>query len=293
MLIDGLSYAQRGRWSTFEALASQVVDSGLFAFESARLLSALGHLDLILDRRTLRPTGWAIAPTILVRPRDSDEAFLCGRRSGPLIDRFRDGAEALGGETTLEEFDDSPALVAVRGLDVNDLAEVAADASAALEWDVRFIEDAAGRIAAVLPRLSLIVPRLSRFTLPLEATVERFNVAEGRWTEVKIIDQPGAYRSRGLVTRYGFANEAGAVLQETDARLCKWLAAAREGRTLLAYDEAARILVSPLGAEPPGLYERVLVLCSGRAPIKRKDGTTLYTQVPPEVAATLWRLLTG
>jgi hypothetical protein len=293
MLIDGLSYAQRGRWSTFEALASQVVDSGLFASESARLLSSLGHLDLILDRRTLRATSWAVAPTILVRPRDSTDAFLCGRRSGPLIDRLRTGAKALGGNTAIEELENSPALVTVRGLDANHLAELAADTSAALGWEVRFIEDAAARIAAVLPRLSLIVPQLSRFTLPIEVTLERFDVAQGRWTEVNLIDQPGAYRSRGLITRYGFADEAGAVLRETDARLCKWLAAAAERRTLLAYDEAARILVSPLGAEPPGLYERVLVLCSGRAPTKRKDGTTLYTQVPPEVAATLWRLLTS
>src|SRR5207244_3663078 len=119
---------------------------------------------------------------------------LCGRRSGPLIDRLRDGAEALGGETAIEEFDDSPALVAVRGLDANDLAELAADASTALHWEVRFIEDAAARIAALLPPLSLIVPRLSSFTLPIEATLERFNVGEGRWTEAKLVDQPGAYR---------------------------------------------------------------------------------------------------
>jgi hypothetical protein len=293
MLIDGLSYAQRGRWSTFEALASQVVDSGLFAAESARLLSSLGHLELILDQRTLRPTSWAIAPTILVRPRHSTEAFLCGRRSRRLIDRLRDGAEALGGETTIEELGDSPALVAVRGLDADDLTDLAADTSAALDWQVRFIEDAAMRIAALLPPLSQIASQLSHFTLSIEATLERFNVAEGRWAEAKLVDQPGAYRSRGLITRYGFADSAGAVLLETDARLCKWLAAARERRTLLAYDEAAEILVSPLGAEPPGLYERALALCSGRAPVKRKDGTTLYTQVPPEVAATVWRLLTS
>ena len=213
MLIDGLSYAQRGRWSTFEALASQVVDSGLFASESARLLSSLGHLDLILDQRTLRPTSWAIAPTILVRPRNSTDAFLCGRRSRRLIDRLRDGAEALGGETAIEEFDESPAVVAVRGLDANDLSELAADASAALDWEVRFIEDAAVRIAALLPPLSQIVSQLSRFTLPIEATLERFNVAEGRWAEERLVDQPGAYRSRGLVTRYGFADGAEAVLR--------------------------------------------------------------------------------
>lgn len=293
MLLEGLSYAQRGRWATFEALASQVLDSAFFASESARMLSSLAHVDLILDRRTLRPTSWAVAPAVLVLPRDGAEAFLCGWRSRRLVERLRDGAGALGGETAIEDLAGSPARVTVRGLAADALCELAADTAKALGCEVRVADGAAARIAARLPRLSSIAGQLWRFTLPIDASLERYDVADGRWIEAMLIDRPGAYRSRGLFIRYGFAEEAGAVLLETDARLCKWLAAAREERALLAYDEAAQILVCPLGAEPPGLYERTLVLCSGKAPSKRKDGTTLYSEVPADIAATLWRLLTS
>jgi hypothetical protein len=290
MLLEALSYAQRGRWSMFEALASQVVDSALFAREAARQLSSLGHVDLVLDHRLVRPEAWAIAPTTIALLA-SERAALCGQRSIPLIERLGQGAEALGGELVIEEGLDSPALVSVRGLGPDDLVDLAADASSALSCDVRVVEDPALRIAALLPPLSSIVPQLLPFTLPVDAPLERFDVATGRWVEASLVDRPGAYRYRGLLTRYGFARESGAQLLETDARLCKWLAAARERLALLAYDGPSRALVCPLGAEPPGLYERALVLCSGRPPVRRKDGTTLYTEVPPEIAATLWRLL--
>lgn len=292
-LMDGLSYAQRGRWNTFDALASQVVDSTLFAYESAWLLSSLAHVDLILDRRMVRPEGWAVCPPVLVLPEDGSEAFLCGQRSRALLDRLRDGAAALGGALLVEGLSNAPARVTVRGLRMEDLGELADDAKEALGVEMRVAEGAATRIAALLPPISAILNELSTFTRPVEASLERFDVPSGKWVNVLLVDRAGAYRSRGYLTRYGFAASVGAELRETDARLCKWLAASHEHRALLAYDESVQALVCPLGAEPPGLFERALVMCSGRPPEKRRDGTTLYTRVPPNIASTLWRRLTS
>src|SRR5206468_1596336 len=49
LLLDALTYARAGRWPLFDRLAQQIGDEPWFALESARLLSALGHIDLVVD----------------------------------------------------------------------------------------------------------------------------------------------------------------------------------------------------------------------------------------------------
>ena len=66
----------------------------------------------------------------------------------------------------------------------------------------------------------------------------------------------------------------------------KTVAAGMEGIRLHSYDEQSKTFVSALGCEPPGLYSRVLVACSGQLP-EQAGGRLLYKNVPVEVAGAV------
>ena len=59
----------------------------------------------------------------------------------------------------------------------------------------------------------------------------------------------------------------------------------------MAYSTRRSELTIRLGAQLPGLYERVAMLCSGSPPRRFNDGTKRYKGVPTEVAAGLWARL--
>ena len=44
-------------WNQFQQMARYINDAPLFAYEAARILSSLGHLELLLDPDTMRPRG--------------------------------------------------------------------------------------------------------------------------------------------------------------------------------------------------------------------------------------------
>ena len=73
-----------------------------------------------------------------------------------------------------------------------------------------------------------------------------------------------------------------------DVRLAKHLAAGDESFSLIGYHEPSHTLLASAGAPLPGLFERVAVLCSGRLPTRRQDGTLAYSRVPVEVAQAIW-----
>jgi hypothetical protein len=73
----------------------------------------------------------------------------------------------------------------------------------------------------------------------------------------------------------------GVDLRICDVRVAKWLSA---DRALVAYDRSERLLYCHVGSEPPGLFERALVLCSGRLPERREGHLAAYVDVPEHVA---------
>ena len=87
--------------------------------------------------------------------------------------------------------------------------------------------------------------------------------------------------------------DAGTAAQ-SDVYLSKHLAARDDGRVLLAYTRQSQKLVVPLGADLPGLYARVAVLCSGRLPdAYPRQKYLVYHDVPHDVADAIAGLLTG
>jgi hypothetical protein len=294
LVLEALCYSQQGSWSTFERLAAHDSDAPWFAVETGRLLSSLGHIDLVLDRRSLRPVFWSVAPTTIASLPSDASAVLCGHRSERLLARLADDVMAIGGRFAIEADPRCPPRVLVTGLEVDDLEAICDSATSALGTLVGFAEAPAVHLAQALDPLRTIADSLPAFVPPVGVGIERFDFDRNRWDAVSDIDEAGAYRFLTRPIRYGFVGRVDLSRRQplaADNRLAKWLAAAELGVALLAYDEREEKLVCRLGAQLPGLFERAAVLCSGQPPLQRTDGTVLYRDVPEEVASGLWRAL--
>ena len=291
VLLDALTFARSGSWATFEKLAARKNDDPWWMLESARLLSALGHLDLQIDAETLRPVHWWVAPPTLVALK-SGGYVLCGARSTTLLSALDEIVSRLGGKMHRSDQDEGPSQITVEGLDATRVLLAAEEVTAQhplLELEVE--EALPARLAAVLPPLSMLAPSL----LPMEnaivggAGIERFNFERANWENVEFPSRHGAYRLTGFPRRF-FAKTA-EITCAADNRLVKWIAASATGIELLAYEAEGETLIVPLGAQLPGLYERVTVLCSGLSPERRTDGTVAYHRVPAEIARALHALI--
>jgi hypothetical protein len=287
LLLRALTYARGGSWSLFERLAGQVGEEPWFALEAARTLASLGHVDLSIDLTTGRPKQWSIGPPVLCLT--AAGAALSGGRSDGLIARLVEDAAALGGEVDVIDGDSAPATILVRDLDADELVEVARSLSDACGMEV-VVGAGASSIAAALPSLAEVEQRLPQLNWPAVG-IERFDLDENKWVTAAALDSPGAYKFITRPLRYGFLPSATGGLVCADNRLVKWLAARVSNRNLLAYDADHQLLFTRLGAQLPGLYERAAVLCTGRAPVRRVDGTVAYTGVSPQIATLLYRLL--
>jgi hypothetical protein len=286
LLLDALTYSGGGGWALFERLAQQVGEEPWFALEAARTLSSLGHIDLVVDLLSGRPTQWAVSPPTLCTTRGG--AVLCGARSSRLLERLRQDVEAIGGAIEIDANAAAPATVRVMGIDNADVADIAQSLSASVGFEVHASQGGARAIAAALPTLSELRNALPTLTWPA-VSLERFDLRANKWEQAAAIDRGGAYKFVTRPLRYGFvANRDGSGdVVAGDNRLVKWLAAQAEGLNLLAYDAERELLITRLGAQLPGLYERAAVLSSGFAPVRRVDGTVAYREVPADVAATL------
>lgn len=289
LVLDALSYARAGTWSQLERLAARADDDPWSVSETARLLSALGHVDLALDDETLRPVAWTIGRPSLVAIGE-DEAALAGARSDILVATLADAAAEAGGTHQLEDQDSGPPIFRVVGLAPTAVSQIASTLETP-HGPMSFEESLPERLVSHLPTLSSVaatLPALPEATIAVEG-LERFDFQRSRWERVAVADTPGAYRLSGFPRRYFVLVDGQPRL--ADNRLVKWIGGLSQGVTMLAYDAGTQQLRVRLGAQLPGLYERVAVLCSGRSPEKLVDGTVSYTGVRQPVADAIFALL--
>lgn len=289
-LLDAVSYVGAGSWDVLKQMALAVCDDPLAGWRAARALSALGHVDVILDPRTFRLTGWQIAPACLAGMADGSWV-LAGARSDQLIDKLE---ALLAGDAVIEDEGVGPTVIRTPPMDVGDAAELAGQLASPLGGPVLLSPAFAERTAAAVAPLADALPKLELARLP-SSGADRFNLATGAWSPVSDIPRAGAYRIDLHGRLYGVATAVQAregVMRVTDVHTAKHLAAARQGVSLVGYDRQSGMLTVPLGAELPGLLHRVAALASGRVPSEDSDaGLVIYSGVPMSVAAHIQRCL--
>jgi hypothetical protein len=294
VLLDAMCYMRVGSWQAFKTMAASVDDSAIYAFELARTLAALAHIDLELDSLTCRPSRWSVSPTVFAQLRDG-RFLLCGWRSEPLVAQIRSLVESEnGGTTTSTTTELGVPVIEISGCSMDAMRAIADLLAERIGSPIYVERDAAMSILRASPPISAIAPELIKASLPSH-DLEAFDLRSARWAPIPRIAEPGAYRAklRGqsylYVGQTEFLNDTGRL---GDPRLTKHLAARDAGVSLISYADASRELSVPLGCELPGLLERVATLCSGRAPIK-VNGQRKYRDVSRDVAEEIWKRLTA
>lgn len=290
-LLDATCYVQSGEWGRFEFLASQLSDEPWFASETARLLSALGHIDIEFDRLTLRPKRWAVAPaTVVVLPSETPKAVLAGFRSRRLTWSVAEAVRAWGGRLYVERSVDGPAILIVDGLEPGELGEVVALVDDKVPGGVRVGGPVGAAFVGALPPIRDVFHSLPEVSAPLDIAAKKFEPSSAKWVPAEDTTADGLYQYETRPVQFVLRAHGRCV--RVESRVGKHMAAAASRVPMLAYDRTTERLACPMGARLPGLYERAAVLCSGRPPsTDRDDGTVLYEGVPPSVASGLWSLL--
>lgn len=289
-LLDAVTYQRRGEWAEYERLARQLSSDPWTATVSAHALSALGHIDLQVSRG--RPSHWAVAPpTVVVSERAAP--FLAGARCRPLLACLGATASQIGGRVVTEPQAYGPDVVRVDNVAGDRLDRLVSQVSEKTGLAIALSERPGERLATLLPTLGSVVASLPATPAP-HGPWERFDPASARWQPAEEADVPGSYRTADYPRLYFVVTEADSRRGEcrvATVQAVKHMAALLAGTRLVHYHTREEALEVPLGAELPGLYERAVVLCSGRLP-DRRGGRRRYCGVSPDVASQLTGLLT-
>lgn len=294
LVLDALSYARTGSWRSLRTITAPIDDAPWFAHEVARRLEALGHIQLEIDAKSLAPRRWCIAPPTVVEP-ESGPCFLAGSRSARLVRAVEEVVRGeLAGDVCEVPQPDGPDVVEIHGLGSDELALLVDEINEHRGQELGLSIRPASRIAALLPPLSTIRTSLPELTMSA-SRLDRLDLDSGRWAPVDRMERAGAYRLRSRPWVYAVVPAPSAPARRTvvaDVRLAKHLAAGDASLALIGYDEPCRTLLASAGAPLPGLLERAAVLCTGRLPTRRPDGTLAYERVPLEVAEAIWEACT-
>ena len=167
------------------------------------------------------------------------------------------------------------------GLSGDAAKSLAADLGSRLAQEVAYVGNASERLARVLPSVKDVVPSLREARSG--GRLEWLRPVAWSWDSVDRPGAAGAYRTRDFPRR-GYVY-TGQKLLACEPRLARWLAVPSNAHHL-AYDPVRHVLTVPLGGRLPGLWERAVVLASGRPPQQSHD-RHVYRDVPASVAATV------
>lgn len=254
---DAVNHVGTGTFGAFERIAAQVEGSGLFADSFLRRLEVVGHIDVARDNY-LQATEWAVNTPVLV-PTAPGRWALIGSRSQSLLAQL---AERLGGSGEIvASIDAGLARVEVAG---------ALPEGKFAGLGIQVLSDsAAGVIAAALPRLSTVAASLKRVAVPAYRSAEFWDTQSASWQQTHTLVPIGAYRLKDFNSTYAIrsANDIeNGTIGVGNAQIVKHVANLWANDPLVGYHSRSGSVVTPLGADLPGLYGRALSLCSGRAP---------------------------
>jgi hypothetical protein len=300
VLLEALSYLGDSAWGgfehAFEAVDGELRSADLSPRESARILSALGHIDVQLDRRTLRPSAWSISPPVLLRIA-AHEWLLCGRRSSAMVATVIRDAERRGMRAILEPISGQPMRIVLRSPNDSSSAPVEAIAAGVREGGHELLVNGHGAagLACALPTFADVLDHLQRSMPAVGGAIERLE-PDGRgglrWSRVVDFTSRGSYRFDPPPLTYVFVELSGAVPARVDPRLARLLALLAEGMPPLAWDPETCTATAQYYAEPPMLYERALALSSGYGPAASPhERLTRYRSVSGEIAAAVYTRL--
>jgi len=213
-----------------------------------------------------------------------DRAYLSGFRCNSMLHELGKALEVAGARPHVDSEQGVPKLLSW------DTSEV----ECALLCEItKSVKDPHGRslcvtpapalaLARRLPSLRLMLAQFNETSLPLNK-ISLFSPLKNSWEETRFEGRSGLYRYEGFPRQYYLVDSHGGA-RSTTFELGK-IAAAKAARFRLHdYEPQSRTFISVLGCEPPGLYRRALLSCSGKLPVFGDNNTLRYSCVPQELA---------
>lgn len=272
-LLFCLSAYGRGTWQQFRTICIELdLDStGEYARRISRRLRSLGHIEFSRDGQ-----NWFAAPSCLVQVESGNQqyhAFVAGQRSSRLLEMLQQDTHLM---TAAQPYGNAPEQVQVTFPD-EFAAQAFVDDYSKQHHPIYLAGHAGLKIASGLPSLD-----------EWEAALPVLSIVKGhyrfeRWVDgdlesVPLPRETGMYRLTHNSERFEHPQLTLYYNADTDTwRRADWygirfLALRRTGTSCdVHYDSARRELAVSLEQRWPDLYERSLVLASGRLPHFHND----------------------
>lgn len=285
-LFDALCYLGAGSKGTLESVLATATTDTWQVVTKTRDLIDLGHIDVCYQPNSNRLLRWSIAPPTLVVT-DNETAYLAGFRSQSLVERFVELFKPHSSSVEIEEQRDAPPVILCSGfgLSVLEADSVLKGLKDPAGQPIVCVEAPGVAIASRMPSLDEISSKMNLIRIEDTRDLEKFEPFSGKWSRANDFDGIGGYRTSFAGRRYFFLDSTGA-MKEGSYELVKIQAAIAAGVRLHQFDEGSSEFRCVLGCEPPGLFRRALVSCSGKLPAIKK-GLTVYQAVDPMIAHTI------
>ena len=261
-------------------------------------LESYGHISVKRNEDSYRPEHWMVNDPALIRLR-TGSWLLVGFRSEKMLSALRSFViNELGGEVQ-EDNDNSASAECIRkiqllSVDEQQIEQIKELITKETTLNTRVFKNASENLLSVLPPLSEIQDKLQTRLKSAYKEVRFYDTSTARWTDWKYnsMQTPGAYQLRAHANTYVFQSEVDLEKNRFkigDHRTVKYLAHAQNQETMLGYIREEEVLYAPLGAELPGLYNRVAVLESGYLPERTEidKGVLQYRGVSETIANTI------
>ena len=286
IVFDGICYIGAGNARVLDAVTSEIEMQPWQVTEVRRNLVDLGHIDVYLDLEHRTFKSWSCAPPALVIT-ESGNAFLSGFRHGEMIENLLQGLAENHIEVDIIEQELAPSACIINNY-IPSIEPVINGIVDPHGRKIKIVKEPAISILSSMPLMKNFKEFMKVIHVEDDNDVEKFDLQSGRFIKSGI-SGAGAYRTFLQGRCYFFHGEDG-TSYKGDYNSVKVLAA-RENRTMLhGYNKNTSSFECVLGCEPPGLYKRALISCSGLLP-KISDGKVTYKNVPEAIAGhILYRL---
>lgn len=291
-VFDAICYLGAGKYRALESLVSAQIEEAWRARSVIKNLNDLGHLEI--DVEPGKRTGlWSCNPPDFVKG-TGNIYFLTGYRNDELVAQVIERICGLGLE--LDRRTIEGAVTSYRW--INDAGVEDSAISVALEGVVdpinrplQFVESPTLRVLSALPNIENMIGLLAQVSVGDGSDLEYFDLGSGKWLRRESNLQSGAYRTNYNGRHYFYRDSNGKCFEST-FELAKLLAARGAGYRLHKYCPEKELFESVIGCEPPGLFRRVLISCSGLLPIA-EENTSTFSNVPQEIGALVMNKLYG
>lgn len=276
---DAICFLGSGNWNKIQSILSESVELPWHVSVANQNLVDFGYIDQSLKSNRFVPDHWSCSPPLLTVT-EQGTAFISGFRNKILIDDIKNALAPI--TTDYEIINNNERFLPsshVWHLSETELSLIKSLTTEIRDPNGRNVEvqfSSGSLIAESLPFVSEILDDLPIIHIESVGEIEKFDLKSGKWTISKLYEN-GAYKTNFAGRRYFYYQNGKS--REASHELVKLMAARESGIYLHQYNLNESSLECVIGCDPPGLFKRALISCSGIYP-EIENGKTIYKKIP-------------